>query len=131
MSWDGYIKDNIVKAGTVDQAVLIDQAGSAVWGKSEGFQISPQEMNAIAFAFNNAASAQENGIRVGGTKYVFNKIEDLANIPVLHCAKGKEGIIAAKCAQSILVAHYPENVPYGNAVDSVSSHATYLIKNGL
>lgn len=44
-------------------------------------------MNAIAFAFNNAASAQENGIRVGGTKYVFNKIEDLANIPVLHCAK--------------------------------------------
>lgn len=50
-------------------------------------QISPQEMNAIAFAFNNAQSAQENGIRVGGTKYVFNKIEDLGNVPVLHCAK--------------------------------------------
>lgn len=44
-------------------------------------------MNAIAFAFNNAASAQENGIRAGGKKYVFSKIADLSNVPVLHCAK--------------------------------------------
>lgn len=100
-------------------------------GKSDGIQISPQEMNAIAFAFNNAQSAQENGIRVGGTKYVFNKIEDLGNVPVLHCAKGKEGIIAAKCTQSILVAHYPENVPYGNAIEFAQTQAQHLIKNGL
>lgn len=44
-------------------------------------------MNSIAFAFNNAESAQSNGIYVGGTKYVFNKIEDIQNVPVLHCAK--------------------------------------------
>lgn len=50
-------------------------------------QISPQEMNAIAFAFNNAESAQANGIYVGGTKYIFNKINEVENIPVLHCAK--------------------------------------------
>jgi len=44
-------------------------------------------MNAIAFAFNDASSAQSNGIHVGGTKYFFNKIEDIQNVPVLHCAK--------------------------------------------
>lgn len=50
-------------------------------------QLSPEEMNKIAFAFNNATTAQQEGITVGGTKYFFNKIDELDNIPVLHCAK--------------------------------------------
>lgn len=37
--WVRLTSRSIVKAGTVDQAVLIDQAGSAVWGKSDGFQV--------------------------------------------------------------------------------------------
>lgn len=131
MSWDGYIKDNIIPTGQVDSAILIDLAGSSVWGKSEGIELSPQEMNAIAFAFNDASSAQSNGIHVGGTKYFFNKIEDIQNVPVLHCAKGKTGIVAAKCSKSILIAHYPENVPFGNAIDTVQTQATHLIKYGL
>lgn len=44
-------------------------------------------MNAIAYAFNNAQTAQEKGITVGGAKYFFSKIGELDNIPVLHCAK--------------------------------------------
>ncbi|KAL2005146.1 hypothetical protein VTN00DRAFT_2996 [Thermoascus crustaceus] len=131
MSWDGYINDNIIKTGQVDQAVLIDLTGASVWGKSAGIEISPQEMNAIAFAFNNAESAQANGIYVGGTKYIFNKINEVENIPVLHCAKGKTGIVAAKCGRSILVARYPESVPYGNAIEAMQNQAKHLIKNGL
>jgi profilin len=50
-------------------------------------QLSAAEMSQIASAFNNPASAQEKGITVGGNKYFFNKIDDLENIPVLHCAK--------------------------------------------
>jgi hypothetical protein len=43
-------------------------------------------MNAIAFAFNDATSAQNHGITVEDKKYFFNKIEDVENIPILHCA---------------------------------------------
>ncbi|KAL1962467.1 hypothetical protein VTN77DRAFT_9668 [Rasamsonia byssochlamydoides] len=131
MAWDGYINQNIVGGGYVDKAILFDLTGQSVWGKSAGIELTPEERNAIAFAFNNAASAQEKGITVDGNKYFFNKISDLDNIPVLHCAKGKEGIIAAKCSQSILVSHYPESVSAGNAVDFIQKQATHLIKNGL
>jgi hypothetical protein len=44
-------------------------------------------MNGFAVAFNNASSAQEHGLYVGGTKYILNKIDDIENVPIMHCAK--------------------------------------------
>lgn len=58
-------------------------------------------MNEIAFAFNDATSAQEKGIKVEGKKYFFNKIEDVNNIPVLHCAmvRNHQGCYLALCTE--------------------------------
>jgi hypothetical protein len=44
-------------------------------------------MNKIAYAFNDSSNAEKEGITVEGRKYFFSKIDDLDNIPVLHCAK--------------------------------------------
>ncbi|KAF3385989.1 Profilin [Talaromyces pinophilus] len=121
----------IVGSGHVDKAIIIDQTGQAIWGKSSETQLSPEEMNKIAFAFNDSSNAEKEGITVEGRKYFFSKIDDLDNIPVLHCAKGKEGIIAAKCSQSILVSHYPESSPVGSAIDFIQGQAKHLIANSL
>ncbi|GAM42135.1 hypothetical protein TCE0_043f15829 [Talaromyces pinophilus] len=131
MSWDGYLSQHIVGSGHVDKAIIIDQTGQAIWGKSSETQLSPEEMNKIAFAFNDSSNAEKEGITVEGRKYFFSKIDDLDNIPVLHCAKGKEGIIAAKCSQSILVSHYPESSPVGSVIDFIQGQAKHLIANSL
>ncbi|EEA19857.1 profilin, required for normal timing of actin polymerization in response to thermal stress [Talaromyces marneffei ATCC 18224] len=131
MSWDGYLSQHIVGSGHVDKAIIIDQTGQAIWGKSSETQLSPEEMNKIAFAFNDSSNAEKEGITVEGRKYFFSKIDELDNIPVLHCAKGKEGIIAAKCSQSILVSHYPESSPVGTAIDFIQGQAKHLIANSL
>lgn len=49
--------------------------------------MSPQEMNSMAVAFNDASTAQEKGILVEGEKYVLTTILDIENIPVMHCPK--------------------------------------------
>ncbi|EED14281.1 hypothetical protein TSTA_104950 [Talaromyces stipitatus ATCC 10500] len=132
MSWDGYLSQHIVGSGLVDQAILIDQSGQSVWGKASDVELTPEEMNKIAFAFNDPTAAQESGITVGGKKYFFGWIDEPADkIPVLFCAMGKEGIIAAKCTSSILVSHFPDTVPANRAVTLITQQAKYLIDNNL
>ncbi|KAJ9245044.1 hypothetical protein DTO271D3_5370 [Paecilomyces variotii] len=136
MSWDGYLNDHVV-GSLIDKAVVIDVTGAAVWAKSNGAQISPDEMKTFASAFSDKSKAEESGVSFGGSKYFFTKLEDLTHeslpertIPTLHVAKGKEGVVAAKCTQGILIAHYPEGVFFGDAIDAVVKNASHLVKNG-
>jgi len=129
-AWDGYLSQNVTSKGLIDKAVLIDASGASEWGRSGSISLSSQEIAGITGAFNDASSAQQNGIHVGGTKYYFSKIEEVDKVPILHCAKGKEGILAAKCTRSILVAHFPETTPFGSGISFVQAQAKYLIANG-
>ncbi|GAD92851.1 ankyrin repeat and socs box protein, putative [Paecilomyces variotii No. 5] len=135
MSWDGYLNDHVV-GSLIDKAVVIDVTGAAVWAKSNGAQISPDEMKTFASAFSDKSKAEESGVSFGGAKYFFTKLEDLTHeslpertIPTLHVAKGKEGVVASKCTQGILIAHYPEGVFFGDAIDAVVKNASHLVKN--
>ncbi|CRG88617.1 hypothetical protein PISL3812_05648 [Talaromyces islandicus] len=131
MSWDGYLAQHVVGTGHVDKALIIDQTGQAVWGKGSEVEMTPEEMNNLAFAFNDATAAQTDGILVEGEKYVFTTVLDIENIPVMHCPKGKQGIIAAKCTKSILVTHYNESTPAQSALSHVVGNAKHLIEYDL
>ncbi|QKX60227.1 uncharacterized protein TRUGW13939_07370 [Talaromyces rugulosus] len=126
-AWDGYLTEHVVGSGHVDKALLIDQTGQAVWGKGSEVEMTPQEMNSLAFAFNDASTAQKEGILVEGEKYILTTILDIDNIPIMHCPKGKQGIIAAKCTTSILVTHYNESTPAQSALSHVVGQAKHLI----
>jgi len=89
-------------------------------------------MNKIASVFNDPSDAQANGLHFENNRYVYNKVVELGDIPVMHSISGnKDGIIAAKCKASILISHYPENSQAGDAVNFIHSQATYLIANNL
>ncbi|KAN0068682.1 Profilin [Elaphomyces granulatus] len=125
----GYINQNVISK-LIDKAALIDESGASEWGQSGEIHLSPQEMAGITGAFKDPSSAQANGIHVGGIKYIYNKTEEVDKVPILHAAKGKEGVIAAKCSRSILVAHSPESAPIGSAISFIQVQAKHLIANG-
>lgn len=47
-------------------------------------QLSPDQMKKIALVFSDPSDAQGNGLHFESKRYVFNKIEDIENIPVMH-----------------------------------------------
>ncbi|KAL1854534.1 hypothetical protein Plec18170_004623 [Paecilomyces lecythidis] len=138
MSWDAYVNAHVV-GSTLDKAFLVDVTGAALWAKSTGAEISPDEMKSIANAFNDASGVREAGIFLSGNKYFFTQLDDVKDekslpgrsIPVLHAAKGKQGVVAAKCTSGIIIAHYPEGVVSGDAIDATVRHAVHLIKNNV
>ncbi|OKL62121.1 hypothetical protein UA08_02187 [Talaromyces atroroseus] len=130
-AWDSYLNANIATGTVIDKAIIVDQTGQAVWGKSSSIQLSADQMKKIALVFSDPSDAQGNGLHFESKRYVFNKIEDIENIPVMHSKSGKEGIVAAKCKASILISHYPENSSAGEAVNFIHGQAKYLIQNNL
>lgn len=130
-AWDSYLNTNIATGSLVDKAIIIDQTGQAVWGKSSSIQLTPDQMKKIAQVFNDPTEAQGNGLHFESQKYIFNKIDDIENIPVMHSKSGKEGILAVKCKASILIAHYPANSSAGDAINFIHGQAKYLIQNNL
>ncbi|PCG97350.1 Profilin/allergen [Penicillium occitanis (nom. inval.)] len=130
-AWDGYLDANIATGSLIDSAMIVDHTGQAVWGKSAKIELTPEQMNAIAFTFNDPSNAQTHGLHFGSKRYVFNKIEDLQGIPVMLSKSGKEGIVAAKCKASILITHYPETATEGEVINFIFGQAKYLIQNNL
>ena len=136
MSWDSYLDAHVVSSGLVDQAFLIDLSGRAIWGKSQGVEPSDEDRTKIASAFQDNSKAFEEGITLNGTRYTITEIRETPveekNISILHAAQKKQGVIAAKCAQSILVAHYPESVSQrNNSISFIAMQAAHLMKNNL
>ncbi|RMZ72383.1 profilin ii [Pyrenophora seminiperda CCB06] len=122
-------KSSLVGTGNIDKAVICDIQGSAAWAASPGFNLSAAEMKAIATSFDDKSdpkSVISNGIKICGDKYM--TIE--AGEDNVKAKKGKEGIVAYKTTQAIIIAHHPEEIQTTNAYNSVVELGEYLKKVG-
>ncbi|PSN67498.1 Profilin/allergen [Corynespora cassiicola Philippines] len=123
MSWQAYVDQSLVGTGTVDKALICDVGGQTVWATTPGFEVTPEQMKAIAASFGDSSRAiLGQGIKIGSDKYMAINSDDES----LKGKKGKEGIVAVKTTQAILIAHHPEEVQLTNAFNTVVQLADYL-----
>ncbi|CAA9966754.1 hypothetical protein CFE70_009727 [Pyrenophora teres f. teres 0-1] len=129
MSWQAYVDTSLVGSGNIDKAVICDVAGSGPWAASAGFDLSAAEMKAIADSFDDKSdpkSVISNGTKICGEKYMtIESSEDS-----LKAKKGKEGVVAYKTAQALIIAHHPEDVQTTNAYNTVVELGVYLKNAG-
>lgn len=129
MSWQAYIDQSLVGTGNIDKAVICDVTGQTAWATSKDFSLTAAEMGAIAASFSDKSETKgvvANGVKVNGTKYMTIESTDDS----LKAKKGKEGVVAYKTAQTILIAHHPEDITTPAAYNSVVELGEYLKKAG-
>ncbi|KAF2473059.1 Profilin/allergen [Lindgomyces ingoldianus] len=129
MSWQAYVDQSLVGTGNIDKAVISDVSGKTIWAATPGFTISDAERKAIADSFSDKSDPKQiivNGFHVNGEKYMTIDSTDES----LKGKKGKEGLIAMKTTQALLIAHHPAEVQTTNAFSSVAELSDYLIKVG-
>lgn len=85
---------------------------------------STRSMSSITFLCCTAPRYDLNSVKCSCRRRQYANLE-------LYPFQGKEGIIAARCSQSILVSHYPDTAPPGKSIDFVQNQAKHLIANNL
>ncbi|KIW08304.1 uncharacterized protein PV09_01222 [Verruconis gallopava] len=122
MSWQAYIDTSLVGSGNVDSAAIFSVNGKDSWAHSANFKISADEMAELLKAFDDPNSAYANGLKINGEKYTVIQVLD----NVLRTKKGKEGLVAAKTVQALIIAHHPESVLTNACSATVEQLAEYL-----
>lgn len=129
MSWQAYVDQSLVGTGNIDKAIICDATGKTIWAATPGFSIPQEERQTIADSFRDSGSVKKvvaEGVHINREKYVtLESTEDS-----LKAKKGKEGIIAIKTTQALLIGHHNAEVQTTVAYSSVAELAEYLVKVG-
>jgi len=129
MSWQAYVDQSLVGTGNIDKAIICDITGKTIWATTAGFSIPESEMKVIADSFNDKGDPKtvvKNGVHINGEKFITLD----SDAESLKAKKGKEGIVAIKTTQALLIGHHPADVQTTNAYSSVAELAEYLVKVG-
>ncbi|KAG9191949.1 hypothetical protein G6011_10683 [Alternaria panax] len=129
MSWQAYIDTSLIGTGNIDKALICDVEGATAWAASPDFSLSAEERAAIAKSFNDKSEPKKvisDGVKVNGVKYMTIEASDDS----LKAKKGKEGIVAFKTTQAVIIAHHPDTIQTPNAFNSVVELGEYLKKHG-
>lgn len=84
--------------------------------------MTPDEVQKLLKAFDNADEAFSQGLKINGEKYTV--ISNADN--VLRTKKGKQGLVAAKTLQALIIAHHPDSVLTNACSATVEQLAEYL-----
>ncbi|RDW67315.1 profilin [Aspergillus mulundensis] len=108
--------------GQFDKAAILSYDFSSVEAHSPGFTISPQEVQAIGSAFGDSTWAMQNGVTIGGEKFLAIKADEQS----VYGKKGKEGVIIVRTPSCILVGHHSEATQTTNAAAAIEKVGDYL-----
>merc|ERR1712126_375512 len=111
MSWQDYIDTQLVGRELKD-AVIAGHDGN-VWAKSQNFNVTPGEIQAILKNYDNQESLASSGFHLGGTKYFYLSGDD----EVIRGKQGKGGVHCVKTNQTLLVGVYDAPMEPGTAAD--------------
>jgi len=126
MSWQAYIDTSLLGTNNVDSAAIFSVDGKDNWARSPDFKISPAEMKVLIDGFSEPGPLYASGFHVDGGKYTVIQASD----KTIRGKQGKNGLIAVKTTQALLLAHHPETVTTNNCVNTVEALAEYLVSVG-
>ncbi|XP_016469119.1 profilin-2-like [Nicotiana tabacum] len=122
MSWQAYVDDQLMGSGYLSAAAITGHDGG-LRAKSSTF---PEEIKAIMDGFTEPGLLYQNGVPLGGTKYLVVE----ATSASIYGKKGAGGIIIRKTVNTIIIGIYNENVSPGNSAMVVEKLGDYLEENG-
>lgn len=127
MSWDSYISDHLMvtlpNGKTLSNAAIIGQDGG-IWAKDGGFpDISPDEVVNIVKGFDDGQVLIDNGLMIGGEKYLIVRGEPGS---VIRGRKGDDGVCIKKTTTAIVVGIYGQGVQPGDCNMIVEGLGDYL-----
>ncbi|RMZ23588.1 hypothetical protein D0859_12372 [Hortaea werneckii] len=73
MSWQG--------TGNLDKAAIFNNEGNSVWAATQGFTVSPQEMQEVVTAYKDPGTdgvkqVQSTGLHIAGDRFVVLKADE-------------------------------------------------------
>jgi len=124
MSWDSY-RDTMTGSGAVKMAAVVGNEGG-VWTTSPGFNITPEEVKTILTGFSNPSLFQQNGVLVGGVKYMYLQSDDSQ----IQGKKAATGVSIAKAGKCLIIGVYGDGQQPGNCRTNVERIRDYLVTAG-
>lgn len=125
MSWQDYVDNQLLASQCVSKAAIAGHDGG-VWAKSEGFEVSKEELAKIVQGFDKTELLTSGGVTLAGQRYIYLSGTDR----VIRAKLGKMGVHCMKTQQAVIVSIYEEPVQPQQAASIVEKLGDYLITCG-
>ncbi|KPJ06471.1 Profilin [Papilio machaon] len=96
MSWQDYVDKQLLASRCVTKAAIAGHDGN-VWAKSEGFDISKDEVAKIVAGFADESLLTGGGVTIAGTRYIYLSGTDR----IIRAKLGKVGVHCMKTQQVV------------------------------
>ena len=125
MSWQDYVDKQLMASRCVTKAAIAGHDGN-VWAKSEGFEISKDEVAKIVAGFDNESLLTSGGLTIAGTRYIYLSGTDR----IIRAKLGKVGVHCMKTQQAVVISLYEEPIQPQQAASVVEKLGEYLMTCG-
>lgn len=125
MSWQAYVDSNMVGTGKIHAGAILGLDANP-WAISPSLSLLPAESAALVSAFSDASAVRADGLTLAGKRHVVFKSDERS----VYGKAGKDGVVAVKTGQAVLVGFYKDPVVPGEATKVVEGLADYLISVG-
>lgn len=125
MSWQDYVDKQLMASRCVTKAAIAGHDGN-LWAKSEGFELSKDEIAKIVAGFENQSLLTSGGVTLAGNRYIYLSGTDR----VIRAKLGKVGVHCMKTQQAVVVSLYEEPIQPQQAASVVEKLGEYLMTCG-
>ncbi|KAL1457996.1 hypothetical protein WDU94_008173 [Cyamophila willieti] len=101
MSWQDYVDKQLLASRCVSKAAIAGHDGN-VWAKSEGFELSKDELARLVQGFEKQDLLTSSGVTLAGNRYIYLSGTD----KVIRAKLGKVGVHCMKTQQAVVISLY-------------------------
>ena len=120
MSWQDYVNTQLIGKDLKDAAICGHDGN--LWAKSENFNVTAGEIQAILQKYDNPSQLASSGLVLGGQKFLYLSGDD----EVLRGKQGKRGVHLMKTNQTLLVGVYEAPMEPATAATVTEKLGDYL-----
>ncbi|CAG7834466.1 unnamed protein product [Allacma fusca] len=125
MSWQDYVDKQLLASKCVSRACIAGLDGN-VWAKSDGFEVSKDEVTKLVAGFDNQSVLTGSGITLSGQRYIYLSGTD----QVVRAKLGKVGVHCMKTKQAVVISLYEDPIQPQQAASVVEKLGDYLVSCG-
>ncbi|XP_065199650.1 profilin [Planococcus citri] len=125
MSWQDYVDRQLLASRCVTKAAIAGLDGN-VWAKSEGFNVTGEELTRLVQGFENVDTLTSGGVTLAGSRYIYLSGTD----KVIRAKLGKVGVHCVKTQQAVVISLYEDPIQPQQAASVVEKLGDYLVSCG-
>ncbi|KAL0274440.1 UNVERIFIED_CONTAM: hypothetical protein PYX00_006863 [Menopon gallinae] len=125
MSWQDYVNKQLMGSKCVTKAAIVGHDGN-IWAKSDGFEVSKDELLKLVQGFDDQDSLTSGGVTLAGTRYIYLSGTDR----VIRAKLGKVGVHCMKTTQAVVVSLYEDPIQPQEAASVVEKLGDFLLSYG-